>query len=153
VPTKRVYRTSVPVADTLNPIAELPTGGVLLIRARDPEAPGIKPIAGPAKPEYIRLDVTTGKWHKAEGDFWPFEQDTIRPPQSGPRPHTIWVARPDFETRGTTIGWFDMDSWRFTPAVALPSTLLGASAFWVENDNVIAGYGGDLLHFRLPAAQ
>jgi hypothetical protein len=153
LPTKRVHRVSVPVADTLNPVAELPTGDVLLIRARDPEAPGIKPVAGPEKPEYILLDVTTGKWHKSDGEFWPFEQDTLRPPQPGPRPHTIWVARPDFETRSTTIGWFDMDRRRFTPVVALPSTLLDPSAFWVENDAVIAAYGGDLLRFSLPATQ
>lgn len=153
LPTKRVHRVSVPQADTLNPVAELPTGDVLLIRARDPEAPGIKPIAGPEKPEYILLDVTTGKWHKADGEFWPFEQDTLRPPQPGPRPHTIWVARPDFETRNTTIGWFDMNGRKFTPVVAVPSTLLDASAFWVENDEAIAAYGGDLLRFRLPATR
>jgi hypothetical protein len=147
------YRVELAPADSLIPLAPLSENGVLLARARDPKAPGISPQAGPEKPEYWKLEPSTGRLRRVHGQFMPFEQIWIRPPQAvaasaGKRNGKIYAAFSAGQN-GSTLGIYDLDRFRFQPILHLEDLRVSSDQFWVDESERTVYVPGASITVRL----
>jgi len=150
---KKMFNVDLPPADNFDPVSWIEARSrVLLYRQRDLE----DWKAGPEKPEFYLLEPITGATEKLEGEMRPFFDARRRELRPTGKPNEFWAALHrsiiDPKLRMTTIGRFDTDNFRFTPALAFPDVEFDSSSFFVDQPNhlVWIAVNGDLLRLALP---
>jgi hypothetical protein len=151
--TGRTFRLNVPVADTFNPVAYVPTHRkVLLERARDEAETGSsqRPV-GPDRPEFRLLDPATGATEIVTGSFEPLFDQSIRPLQPTGKPDEVWAARFNEKSEATQVGRYDMKTFRFAAVMSAPMRF-SSMQMWVDEaeGKLYLAYNGHLLRMILP---
>lgn len=155
VQARREIRVNLPAADHLDAIAWIPAHGkILLRRAKEEAAPGIKPNAGPDRPEFHLLDPATGELTAVNGEFRPLVEARERELQTSATEFIVWAALPslDPEKRETVVGRYDLRNFKFSPILHVPGVNFGSSAMWVDEATrkVTFTVNGDLIRLSLP---
>jgi len=138
------FKVSVPAADTLNPVAFIPSHNkVLLLRARDDKV-------GPNRAEYRLLDPATGATQVVSGRFEPWGQQSYRPLQPSGSPDEVWAAIYNIQKEVTEVGRYNTKSFAFTPLVSFPEINFDSMQMWVDESEsrIYVAYNNHLL--RLP---
>jgi hypothetical protein len=99
------------------------------------------------------VEPPTGELHEVAGDFRVFEfryakePHIVRPLQPALRPGRYWAAMPEYQSRITQIGLYDVSSFRFTPIVEVPELAFDSQHVWVDEPagKAYFVYGGHLL--------
>lgn len=143
-------------ADTFNAVAMLPHSGEILVsRARNEDAPGIKPDAGPEKKQYHLVNPATGALRRVTGEFRPLEDESWRPLQATGEPGVVWAAVPNRDKKdrwNTSIGRYDLRTFAFTKFIEIPRLYFTSMDVWVDAEagQIFLVVNGDLLAIPLP---
>ncbi|MGV3658823.1 MAG: hypothetical protein ACO1TE_01525 [Prosthecobacter sp.] len=154
--TREVIPLKLAAADTFQAVATLPhSGEILVARARDEDAPGVAPEAGPEKTEYHLVDPATGALRRVTGEFSPLQDESWRPLQRTGKPDVVWAVVPRRDKEGrwhTGIGRYDLRSFTFTKLIEIPRLYFTSMDVWVDAEagQIFLAVNGDLLALPLP---
>ncbi len=153
--TREISPLKLAPADDFGVITRVPHSGKILIsRARDEEAPGIKPEAGPDKAQYHLVDPATGEVERVRGEFVPLVGETWRPLQPTSEPGIVWACLSKLDkgrAEHVALGRYDLRTFAFTKVMDIPGWHVSSMDFWVdEKARMVFLAMGDLLSFPLP---
>ena len=151
----REFRINLPEADRLNAIASLPSGKVLLRRARLEYVPVGYTLKGPKSPEYYLLDAATGVTRLVTGEFSPLEQlGSPRFLQPAEKPEEFWATKSDNKKIETQIGRYNIKDFSFKPVMVVPKLIFNSMSMWVDasHGRVYVVYKNQLLRLPLQTA-
>jgi hypothetical protein len=146
-----VSSVDVPEADTLEPIAYVPSQKrFLAYRAKDTPTDAHKPV-GPDRPEYWLVDPESGKAKVTSGEIRPLTHVGARPLQPSDKSGQYWAAIPSDKDGGTDIGLYDVKSLSFAVQMHVPELAFNSQALWVDEQSRTAYvvYKSQLLKFLL----
>jgi len=149
--TKAEKKIDLPPADNYNVVAYVEERNrVLLVRYKDDPKVTKKPV-GPDKPTYYLLDPETRKTEIVDGDLAPYQQHGQFPLQAATKKHFTWVARPDYETRSTEVGLYDMRNFVFQHWRTIKDFVFTSRQMWVDEEKnlILIDTRNDLLQFPL----
>lgn len=149
--TNRLLNTTVPAADYVQPIAEIPETGKVLIACYEDH------YSQPTKTDFYLLDPATGAAQPVKGEFRPLQQQSFRPLQSVAGSTKFWAAIPDEKLNRTQVGIYDAQRFEFKPLADLPEIKFDSMHMWVTGfagesaRKVIFAYNGHLLSLPFSA--
>ncbi len=149
--TNRLLNTAVPAADYVQPIAEIPETGKVLIACYETN------YLQPSKTDFYLLDPATGAAQPVKGEFRPLQQQSFRPLQSVAGSTKFWAAIPDEKLNRTQIGMYDAQRFEFKSLADLPEIKFDSMHMWVMDfagesaRKVIFAYNGHLLSLPFSA--
>lgn len=139
--SNRLLSTTVPPADYVQPIAEIPATGKVVIACYEDH------YLQPTKTNFYLLDPATGAAQPIKGEFRPLEQQTFRQLQPVAGSTNFWAAIPDEKLNKTLIGVYDAQRFEFKPLADLPEIRFNSLQMWVDESagKTFIAYNGHLL--------
>jgi hypothetical protein len=131
--TGKSFRLKIAEADRIKPLTYIAARQrVLITRYGEGQHSDHRDPVGPATPEFLLVDPSTGEAEIVHGEFAPLEEPGARPLQPSTAEGRFWAAIYREAEMATEIGLYDPAQFAFIRVISVPGLDFSSDEMWVD---------------------